>query len=152
MVRQWRGGDSGDGGAILALWAVLVSLVLITAVVFSCAGGASGDKTSAADSYGGAACGGACGGGCGGWRLTVVNHLLIAILGRDKALCKLFKNLECLLPHFLHQFMESSMLSKYLIIITKVYKKLHLFSWVDYYWCPMFSYCHHFFSFSFIFK
>ncbi|KAH6763052.1 hypothetical protein C2S52_020485 [Perilla frutescens var. hirtella] len=77
MVRQWRGGDNWDasgaaaayGGAVLALWAVLLSLFLITAVVFSCAGGSSQDKTSAtshADTYGGAGCGGACGAGCGG--------------------------------------------------------------------------------------
>lgn len=74
MVRQllrdggYDGGASAYGGVILAVWAVLLSLSLITAVVFHCAGGASDDKTSAAshDIYGGAACGGACGAGCGG--------------------------------------------------------------------------------------
>lgn len=76
MVRQWRGGDSWDGGAavayggaLLALWALLLSLFLVTAAVFSCSGGASEDKNSAAshaDTYGGAGCAAACGGGCGG--------------------------------------------------------------------------------------
>ncbi|KAI3453061.1 hypothetical protein Pfo_009724 [Paulownia fortunei] len=76
MVRQWKGADSWDGGAaagfggaLLAVWAVLLSLFLIMAIMFSCAGGASQDKASATshtDTYGGAACGGACGSSCGG--------------------------------------------------------------------------------------
>ncbi|KAL8531742.1 hypothetical protein ACS0TY_008371 [Phlomoides rotata] len=73
-MRQWKAGpDSWDGSAAVgiggAVAAALLSLFLIIAVLFSCAGGASEDKdspTSHADTYAGSACVAACGGACGG--------------------------------------------------------------------------------------
>ncbi|KAK9021706.1 hypothetical protein V6N11_011681 [Hibiscus sabdariffa] len=79
MARLWEtgvrvvdGGASatrteGFSGGFLMLWAALVALSLVTAILFSCAGGASKDKPS--DTYGStcaAGCGAGCGGGCGG--------------------------------------------------------------------------------------
>ncbi|KAL4348675.1 hypothetical protein GQ457_17G013170 [Hibiscus cannabinus] len=63
-----------DGGAssedfssvFLVLWAALVALSLITAIVFSCAGGASKDKASTTHDTYGSACAAGCGAGCGG--------------------------------------------------------------------------------------
>ncbi|GMN38637.1 hypothetical protein TIFTF001_007869 [Ficus carica] len=80
MVREWRGlagvlgGERGASesflsGVVFVVMAALLSLAVITAVVFSCADGASKDKASAAhtDTYGGTACAAGCGGGgCGG--------------------------------------------------------------------------------------
>ncbi|PON86986.1 hypothetical protein TorRG33x02_172330 [Trema orientale] len=72
MVREWKesAGEGGESfsGFVLVLWAALVSLALISAVVFGCADGASKEKASAAhtDTYGGTACAAGCGGGgCG---------------------------------------------------------------------------------------
>lgn len=77
MVRPWNGvatgfgghgGDGGDDGlvgACLVLWLALVALSLISAVIFSCADGASKDKTSDTGVYG-AGCTAECGAGCGG--------------------------------------------------------------------------------------
>ncbi|GMJ09723.1 hypothetical protein HRI_004641500 [Hibiscus trionum] len=75
MVRLWnQGARVVDGGAtgedfssvFLMLWAALVALSLITAIVFSCAGGASKDKASATHDTYGSTCAAGCGGGCGG--------------------------------------------------------------------------------------
>ena len=73
-MRPWKGvvtgggGGVGDGslggGACLVLWLALVALSLISAVIFSCADGASKDKTS--DGVYGAGCSAGCGAGCGG--------------------------------------------------------------------------------------
>ncbi|GMP33005.1 hypothetical protein CsSME_00006515 [Camellia sinensis var. sinensis] len=71
MVREWKeviaGDGGGGGGACLVFWVVLVTFSLISVLIFSCADGASRDKTSAADSsvYGGG-CEAGCGAGCGG--------------------------------------------------------------------------------------
>ncbi|KAH7857746.1 hypothetical protein Vadar_016100 [Vaccinium darrowii] len=72
MVRQWKEEITWDGGGItevcLVLWVVLVTFALIWVLIFSCAEGASKDKTSAANSsqvYGGG-CAAECGAGCGG--------------------------------------------------------------------------------------
>ncbi|XXG45366.1 hypothetical protein AAC387_Pa02g0468 [Persea americana] len=54
----------GSGGGFL-LWGVVVTLSLILAVLFSCAGGASKDRTSASDAAYGAGCGADCGAACG---------------------------------------------------------------------------------------
>ncbi|KAL3636053.1 hypothetical protein CASFOL_020600 [Castilleja foliolosa] len=72
MVRQWKlGAGIWDGraamvhgGPTLVAWAALLSLVLIAAVMFSCAGGGSHDRASShTEAYGGgAACGSTCGG------------------------------------------------------------------------------------------
>ncbi|KAL4384141.1 hypothetical protein GQ457_15G003270 [Hibiscus cannabinus] len=79
MARLWEqgvrvvdGGASatrteGFSGGFFMFWAALVALSLVTAILFSCAGGASKDKPS--DTYGStcaAGCGAGCGGGCGG--------------------------------------------------------------------------------------
>ncbi|XVE58814.1 hypothetical protein DITRI_Ditri04bG0199100 [Diplodiscus trichospermus] len=79
MVRELKvitdqngGGYGGIGVAFLVLWAALLTLSLISAIIFSCADGVSKDKPTSGDSnyYGGqcaAACGGAgCGAACGG--------------------------------------------------------------------------------------
>ncbi|KAJ9676936.1 hypothetical protein PVL29_022100 [Vitis rotundifolia] len=74
MVRPWKGvvtgggggGSDGLGGACLVFWLALVALSLISAVIFSCADGASKDKASASDTgvYG-AGCTAECGAACG---------------------------------------------------------------------------------------
>lgn len=50
------------------LWMVLVTFCIISTIIFSCADGASKEKTSAADQepYG-AGCSAGCGAGCGAW-------------------------------------------------------------------------------------
>ncbi|KAJ6888340.1 hypothetical protein NC652_029404 [Populus alba x Populus x berolinensis] len=60
-------GGGVDGSCLVLLWAVLLTLCLLSAIVFSCAEGVSKDKTSEADStlYGGG-CGAGCGAACGG--------------------------------------------------------------------------------------
>ena len=78
MVREyWRevvprdasgNGESLSSEVIFIIWGALVMLSLITAVIFSCADGASKDKASATHNDGyGAACAAGCGGACGGW-------------------------------------------------------------------------------------
>lgn len=72
MVREWRELNSLDanlgsfGNAYAILWVVLVTLCIMSAIVFSCADGISKEKTSAADPepYG-AGCGAECGADCG---------------------------------------------------------------------------------------
>ena len=72
MVRLLRD-LSGEGGggfinapAVLILWAAVVSISIISTVIFSCTGGGPKDKTSShSDTYG-AACAAGCGAGCGG--------------------------------------------------------------------------------------
>ncbi|XP_047333524.1 uncharacterized protein LOC124937058 [Impatiens glandulifera] len=78
MVREWRD-ESGNwvAGAVAGggfegyamLWVAIVAFCVISAVIFSCTGGLTRDKTSAeSGAYGGgcaAGCGGVCGGGCG---------------------------------------------------------------------------------------
>ncbi|MBA0656377.1 hypothetical protein Goklo_008742 [Gossypium klotzschianum] len=72
MVRADRGASTEDlSSAVLMFWAVLAALSLVTAIIFSCAGGASKEKASAthADTYGStcaAGCGAGCGAGCEG--------------------------------------------------------------------------------------
>ncbi|KAK8636670.1 hypothetical protein V6N13_124411 [Hibiscus sabdariffa] len=70
MVRVLNQGvgvvDGGATSAFLVLWAALVALSLITAIVFSCAGGASKDKASTTHDTYGSACAAGCGAGCGG--------------------------------------------------------------------------------------
>ncbi|KAK3036701.1 hypothetical protein RJ639_030525 [Escallonia herrerae] len=61
MGREWReaarrdGSNDGLGAAVMIFWAALVALSLISAIVVSCADGASKDKASATntDAYGG---------------------------------------------------------------------------------------------------
>lgn len=62
MIKEERDGD-GSSLAFL-LWAFLVTLSIISAVVFSCAGGASKDKDSADTAYA-SNCAAGCGAGCG---------------------------------------------------------------------------------------
>ncbi|KAK9276063.1 hypothetical protein L1049_006345 [Liquidambar formosana] len=75
MVREWKlevasgyGGSGSEslGNGIFILWVGLITLSLISAIIFSCADGASRDKASATqtDTYG-TNCGG-CGAACGG--------------------------------------------------------------------------------------
>jgi len=74
MVTELKQVGIGDKHATdvgLVFFAVLVAFTLISVLIFSCAEGASRDKTSAAEPgiYGGgctAGCGAGCGGGCGG--------------------------------------------------------------------------------------
>lgn len=78
MVREWKemmirgeAGGSSEGlslsNAVLFFWAVLVTLSVISAVVFSCAGGASKDEASNthAEAYS-STCAAGCGAACGG--------------------------------------------------------------------------------------
>lgn len=72
MVRLLRGAatgvpGSGFGAGLLAyLWFALLSVCIISAIVFSCADGVPKEKTSTADTelYGGG-CAAGCGAGCG---------------------------------------------------------------------------------------
>ncbi|KAK8627855.1 hypothetical protein V6N13_135453 [Hibiscus sabdariffa] len=73
MVRELKVITDMDAGCVfLVLWAALVTLSSISAMIFSCADGVSKEKTTSGDSefYGGgctAGCGGAgCGAACGG--------------------------------------------------------------------------------------
>ncbi|KAF5940283.1 hypothetical protein HYC85_021450 [Camellia sinensis] len=65
-MARWNGGnieaEGHEGSGVLILLVALVSLILISAIIFSCADGVSKDKTSAAqtDTYG-AGCGAGCG-------------------------------------------------------------------------------------------
>lgn len=76
MVRADRGATTEDlSSAVLMFWAVLAALSLVTAIIFSCAGGASKEKASAthADTYG-STCGAGCGAGCGGWAILFFSN------------------------------------------------------------------------------
>ncbi|KAK2981477.1 hypothetical protein RJ640_021918 [Escallonia rubra] len=59
MGREWReaarrdGSNDGLGAAVMIFWAALVALSLISAIVLSCADGASKDKATNTDAYGG---------------------------------------------------------------------------------------------------
>ncbi|KAF1886683.1 hypothetical protein Lal_00045918 [Lupinus albus] len=55
------------GNAFALLWLVMISLCIISAIIFFCADGVSKQKNSAADPepYYGAGCAAACGAGCG---------------------------------------------------------------------------------------
>ncbi|KAJ0095647.1 hypothetical protein Patl1_15098 [Pistacia atlantica] len=69
MMMMTKEEGDGDGSTVaFLLWAFLVTLSIISAVVFSCAGGASKDKDSAtnADAAYGSNCAAGCGAGCGG--------------------------------------------------------------------------------------
>lgn len=83
MARLWRdvagldggsgsGGSGGGGGGLLVFWlGMLVTFCILSTIIFSCADGASKDKSSPADTanYGGgcaAGCAAGCGAGCGG--------------------------------------------------------------------------------------
>ncbi|XP_015578269.3 uncharacterized protein LOC107261705 [Ricinus communis] len=79
MVRQWKeaftieGGSTSAGGlgkVCLVLWLALVTLSLLSAIIFSCAEGVSNkddDKSPEVDAtlYGGG-CAAGCGAACGG--------------------------------------------------------------------------------------
>lgn len=93
MVREWKEWANHDGGAhqgfsnaAFLLWVVLITLSLMSAIIFSCSDGASKDKTSTqTDGYNGTGCT-ACGGtACGGWTLfpspttTIRNQPLLEI-------------------------------------------------------------------------
>ena len=76
MVREVREAINLDGAvgnighAWLLFWLALVTISLISVIIFSCAHGVSKDKNSTGDTefYGGgcaAGCGAGCGGGCG---------------------------------------------------------------------------------------
>ena len=58
-----------DGEYWLVFWAVLVTMSIISAIVFSCADGISKEKsattTTDTDLYGGSACAAGCGAACG---------------------------------------------------------------------------------------
>ncbi|KAL5726554.1 hypothetical protein ACHQM5_009591 [Ranunculus cassubicifolius] len=75
MVRQWNHGGlvgsfEGEGignGLIVLVWGILVTLSLLSFIIFSCSDGVK-DKDSAVDShiYGnGSSCAAGCGGACG---------------------------------------------------------------------------------------
>ena len=69
MVRQLKEMARTDGGGssvVFIFWAALAALFLITAIMFSCSGGASKDKVPAThtDAYG-STCAAGCGAGCG---------------------------------------------------------------------------------------
>lgn len=69
MVREWRemSNDVGlFGDACRMLWVVMVTLSIMSAIIWSCADGVSKEKSSAADSdpHGGG-CAAACGAACG---------------------------------------------------------------------------------------
>ncbi|KAL5726556.1 hypothetical protein ACHQM5_009593 [Ranunculus cassubicifolius] len=70
MVKQWNhgglvGGIEGEGIGnvlIILIWGVLVTLSLVSFIIFSCSDGASKEKDSVVDSHiYGSSCGGACG-------------------------------------------------------------------------------------------
>lgn len=77
MVKAWielanlEGGKhsssnfEGLGSILLVLWAVVVSLCFVSAIILSCADGASREKDTNTETYA-AGCGAGCGGGCGG--------------------------------------------------------------------------------------
>lgn len=60
--------EDGVSGVFLMFWAVLLAISLASAIIFSCAEGASKDKSGADDSNvcTGTMCGAECGAGCGG--------------------------------------------------------------------------------------
>ncbi|KAE8676132.1 hypothetical protein F3Y22_tig00111621pilonHSYRG00032 [Hibiscus syriacus] len=64
MVRELKEiTDTDVGGVVLVLWAVLVTLSSIWAMIFSCADGVSKEKTTSDDT---GFVGGGCAAGCGG--------------------------------------------------------------------------------------
>ncbi|XWS50762.1 hypothetical protein CRYUN_Cryun12cG0115500 [Craigia yunnanensis] len=71
IIDQDGSGIGGIGGVFLVFWGALLTVPLISAIIFSCADGVSKDKTTSGDTnfYGGgcaAGCGGAgCGAACG---------------------------------------------------------------------------------------
>ena len=47
MVREWKEGmNGGSDGFIVMFWVVLATFSLISAIIFSCAGGVDKDKAS----------------------------------------------------------------------------------------------------------
>lgn len=69
MVRNlWRSdlGSFHGSGFLVLIWLALLSVCIISAIIFSCADGVSKEKTSTADTelYGGG-CAAGCGAGCG---------------------------------------------------------------------------------------
>ncbi|KAG6672931.1 hypothetical protein I3842_16G083600 [Carya illinoinensis] len=68
LISNQGGSTVGDFcNAFLLFWAVLVSLSLISVIIFSCAGGVSKEKNSTTDTeYYGAGCEAGCGAACGG--------------------------------------------------------------------------------------
>ncbi|KAA0034584.1 hypothetical protein E5676_scaffold475G001270 [Cucumis melo var. makuwa] len=67
VLADFHGGGLTIASPVFIFWAVVVSISIITTVIFSCTGGSGAkDKdTSHADTCGGAACAAGCGGGCG---------------------------------------------------------------------------------------
>ncbi|KAM6569206.1 hypothetical protein CsatB_017191 [Cannabis sativa] len=73
MVRLWRevanvdgGVGTGSGAFLIFLLGFLVTLCILSTIIFSCADGVSKEKTSQGDTelYGGG-CAAGCGAGCG---------------------------------------------------------------------------------------
>ncbi|KAF3438595.1 hypothetical protein FNV43_RR21358 [Rhamnella rubrinervis] len=63
-------GSSSYAGFLVYLWLALLSVCILSAIIFSCTDGVSKEKTSTADTelYGGgcaAGCGAGCGAACG---------------------------------------------------------------------------------------
>ncbi|PON38946.1 hypothetical protein PanWU01x14_308610 [Parasponia andersonii] len=75
MVRLWREAAGVDGGVgsshsgtfLVFFLGLLVTLCILSTIIFSCTDGVSKEKTSQADTelYGGG-CAAGCGAGCGG--------------------------------------------------------------------------------------
>lgn len=64
----------GLGSILLVLWAVVVSICFVSAVILSCADGSSREKDTNTETYA-AGCGAGCGGGCGGWSFICLRDL-----------------------------------------------------------------------------
>ncbi|EXC25174.1 hypothetical protein L484_013262 [Morus notabilis] len=62
------GGGGGGFGFLVFVLGLLVTLCIVSTVIFSCADGVSKEKSSSADTelYGGGGCAAGCGAACGG--------------------------------------------------------------------------------------
>lgn len=104
MVRELKGRSGGGGEglsseALLLWWGAIITLSIITALIFSCAGGASKDKASAThtDKYG-STCAGGCGGACGAWA-----HLLHSMWTNSVVVYQ-YNSRNFSLGHFVREF------------------------------------------------
>lgn len=76
MVRGWTevahsqggtgSGTEGIGSTLLVFWVAILSICVISTIIFSCADGASRDKDPHTDTYAAGCAAAACGAGCGG--------------------------------------------------------------------------------------